>query len=154
MENILALGQEVSEAFLYTPGESTDLAKDHIKQRMAMKAVCFNVSLSEPTFEDVTPDDLRIKEFVEGQGWPDGTRCVIGYSMVTVMHGIFKRPESAGAEWLADLAEQDLLMMRAVTRKVAVMYGEELTDQQCDDIIAERGPDIYQNVIKKAVKGG
>lgn len=152
-ESTLSLGQEVYESMLYEPFEDVQHCKDMIKQQMAMKAACFDVTLSEPIFEDVTPDDQRVAIYVDEKEWPAGTRCVIGTATVTQMHGVFARPENAGAEWLADLDADGLAWLRKLTRDVAAVYGRSLTDVECDSMIAERGPEVAENIIKKIQAG-
>ena len=152
-ESTLALGQEVYESMLYEPFEDVEHCKDMIKQQMIMKAACFNVTLSEPTFEDVTPDDQRVAIFVDPEQWPHGTRCVIGTSTITQMSGIFTRPDNSGAEWLADLDAEGLAWLRKLTRDVGAVYGKALTDAECDAMIAERGPEVAENIIKKIQSG-
>ena len=151
--NTLTLGQEVYESFLYEPPESDQHGRDMIKQQMIMKAACFNVTLSKPTFEDVLPDDERVAIFVDESEWPLGTRCLIGTSRVTQMHGIFSLPDNRGAEFIADLDAESLGWLRKATRDVAAVYGKMLTDQECDAMIAERGPEVAENLIKKMQAG-
>jgi len=152
-ENTLALGQEVYESMLYEPFEDVNYCKDMIRQQMVMKAACFDVTLSEPTFEDVTPDDQRVSIYVDENIWPQGTRCIIGTCRITMMHGVFSRPEAVGAEWLADLDAEGLAWLRKLTRDVAAVYSRSLTDSECDAIIAERGPEVAETIIKKMQEG-
>lgn len=149
----LAIGQEIYESMLYEPFESVPHCKDMIRQQMVMKAACFDVSLSEPTFEDVLPDDERVAIYVDPEQWPLGTRCIIGTARVTMQSGVFSRPDTANAGWIADIDAEGLAWLRKLTRDVGAGYGRTLTDAECDAIIAERGPEVAENIIVKMQKG-
>lgn len=147
MDSALAIGQEVCESYLYVPPETAETAKDNIRRRMSIKALRVGVVLSNPTFEDVTPDDRRIAVFADG--WPEGTRCVIGTATVIGDIHVSHRTIERGANFIADLDADALVGLRHVTREAAKVYGYTLTDRECDAVIAARGPEVAETVIKK-----
>ncbi len=144
--SLLALGEAVSEAFLYVHDKGD--AEAQIKKTMVQKAAALNVTLSEPIFEDVGLDDQRLVDI--GDDWPRETRCIIGTARITMLHGKRSLP---GAEFLKDCDEEDLIYLRKTTRDIAKKYGQDLSDVECDEIIAERGPQVAEKALSRKING-
>ena len=81
-------------------------------------------------------------------------RCVVGRAepLATATTPILNAP--AGAAFLGDMAPKDLARLRKITRTVAAQYGRHLTDQQCDEIIMEAGPNAAEQMLMQAVAKG
>ena len=146
-EKSFVVGQEVCESYLYVPPQTSNLAKRNIRECLVLKASSWGVLLSDPTFEDVTPDDMRVAEFADG--WPQATRCVIGTATVVQVTSKSYRTIERGANFIADLDADALDGLRQVTREIAKTYGLTLTDQECDAVIMVRGPEVAETVVKK-----
>lgn len=152
----LTIGVKVADAWNYIPGEDIEHGKQQIREAMREKARTFGVALTEITFEDVTPDDQRIVVTPEmRKAWPVGTRVIIGTATVKALRQLTRLPENfAGMEFLASLKPHELSILRRVTRDAARKVGQPyLTDAECDAIIAERGPEVGERLIKRAVDG-
>ena len=146
----LALGQPLTEAYICT-GHPEEGVKA-LRELLVQKAALLNVTLAEPTFETVTLDDQRLAG-IDPKDWPHHARGLMAHTTVLQIHGV-RHFSFAGAEFMQELTEEELKMLRNMTRETAKQYRVKLTDEECDDIIAEKGPEVVQKIIGKSVRNG
>jgi len=150
----LSIGDTVAEAWLYVPPENPKVGQGNIVAALYAKAQEAGKSLGPVTFDNTTPDDQRIPAG-SAKEWPQGTMVLIG--TCTVIGHDFLIPDNEdrrGMDFLADLSPDDLQTLRKLTRRVGRKFCKQLSDAECDAIIAERGPQISELQIAHAVNGG
>lgn len=94
---------------------------------------------NDPRVDDQPPPNMHGAE----------PKLLVGEAKVLILH---RRPSNPGAEFIADLTEEELTELRRLTRDAAKRYGRTLTDEQCDAIIAERGPVVKQKALMKEMR--
>jgi len=135
---IIPVGYPITRALWYNAevtGE-LDAAVRGIERELEYIAEAANIILSDIVWENVDPLSPRVPDPPEHMN--GGVRALIGTATVKA-HGL-EIPES---NFTDDLTAFDLADLRKATRNAFRDNGGEfLTDEECDQIINDNGPDV------------
>lgn len=138
------LGEVIESAIWLTGDESQELRKRYEQDVcQAIDDLCQeHAVLHGPvTFTEKRPGDDRVPpvpDHIQG----GRVRLLVAESVVTE-----HAPQTSIGSFVANLELKDLTRLRKITRR----YRPGLTDQQCDEIIEELGPEAALDTLRRNV---
>ena len=122
--------------------------KEGCAMQMKASADYFRVKLSKVKFYELDPGESNAGHPPEGR---QGTnfKLLVGEAEV-----VADLPQVASKTFVQDLTMKDLALLRNVTRKAYAMHNPQiqvaLSDDGCDEVINELGPDAVESLLRQA----
>lgn len=145
LTNKPSVGSAMEAAYWYNAADAAAKKDAEVNVRSAFESVedQLGCRFGPLAWEDVDPLSPRVPDpppWMQGQ-----VRALIGMGV------IFTYPNARiESKFIADLEEEDLRKLRAATRKMfAKSGGIALTDEECDEIINEYGPDAALDDLRR-----
>lgn len=140
----------VYEFSIWLTGLESDkrLAEEREAMRVAFDRVkeSEGVLLGPIAFNELRPGEDRVPPVPKHIGGPN-VRLL--YAEATV---VGKAPTLVVNSFLSDLDPVDLMRLRTITRRTAKGYGQAaMTDEECDRMIEEIGPEAAMEAVRNAV---
>lgn len=110
------------------------------------------ITLGPVSWEELKPGEARVPPPPENL-WGAEPKLLVGYATVVAVRNpdVQLVDPDEGARYLASLSGAQLAERRFWTREIAAQYGRKLTDEECDRIIAARGPGSEERAMRKTM---
>ena len=142
----MKLGDVVESAIWATGEESPDMrARYELDVRSAIGYLCYSKGFvpGPVTFVEKRPEEDKVPdvpEHVSGQR----VRLLVGEAIV-----VEKRVVSPSGSFVANLEYQDLVRLRTIIRREALVNGLAMSDSECDSIIEQIGPEAAVETLRQ-----
>jgi hypothetical protein len=147
---IVNIGDIIESAIWLTGEESLELRKRYKRDVIeSIDYLCQEQRYlhGQIQFTEKKPGQDRVPEV------PDHIQGINVRLLVAEAEVVGKAPETSIGSFTANLDRVDLDRLRAITRRIRLkLYKQRLTDEECDEVIEELGPEAALDTLRKQTK--
>lgn len=147
-------GDTLATALWYNPEREHEYARarEGVEEGLRLTAESEGFLLGPVAYESVGPEDPRLP--APPKHMRHSVKALIGEAEVLCRKPVFRLEER---RFVGELERRDLERLRAITRRRHAERfpgADPLSDDACDDIIEEIGPEAAFDALRKAVDAG